>query len=722
MKAVLVSGGCFVIGAVCGGLLFKPKSPGATEPDPARSGIRSSLGSAIPGQNSRDGSSGQAGDGASAGEGGNRASRTGRRVSTADLLELANRNYSPSSMIELYRATGHLGPDALLELAGEIEKLPPQDQRTWQLRGVVLARFAQVDPDAAIAHASSIPNRNIRQQALSSVVGEIARSDLSKAASILRGIEDLSEFQQVANALASSNADGAPELLLTLLKERKGANLEWGYSNMFAQWARKDFQSAVANLDQIPVGQQRNVALQGIGNAIVGENFDAGLEFLQSLSNPAEKSQVLSSIVNSIASSDPHKALALLEEHGDRSQWYNLLGNISSNWMGSDPDGARAWIETLENPRDRTSALQHLVYNIGDNTEWLAAQVSGLPSNSQTQNLISNLAQRWGQLDPQAAAEWVQTLAPGQAKQWARQNLMSHWAQSDPAAAAAALSDEPIGPNDGASAGQIASQWIGTDPDAALAWIDSLDASPNMRHQMLSTMVSSWARSDPDAAAAYALGLDGDERTKAISSLTSSWASSDFDSAEAWVAGIGDEEIRYKALNSLIAGSAYNDPQRAADALAEAISGMSEEEASKTFSSAANRIANSWAQSDPVAAATWAVDHPDPKTRPNLLQGIVQQWARYEPTAASEWLTTFEPGPDRDGAIGGLVSTIQNDDPEAAFAWAATIDNDHSRSSYVRQAVNQWRSSDPGAARAAVQSADLSEDLRKSLLESLGNE
>ena len=722
MKAVIASGVCFVIGTACGAWLFKQKSPGAADSNQTQSDGGPTLGSAIPGRGSGRGTRTTSGEGATTDESGSQAARTDGRVRAADLLKFANRNYSASSMIELYRATEHLGSDALLGLAEEIEKLPPSDQRTWQLRSVVLARFAQVDPDAAIAHANSITNRAIRQQALSSVVGEIAGSDLSKAASILRGIGDLSEFKQVANALASSNADGAPELLLTLLKERKGANLEWGYNNMFAQWARKDFQAAVANLEQVPVGQQRNYALQGIGSAIASENLDAGLEFLGSLSNPGEKSQMLSSIISTVASSDPQKALALLEEHGDRTQRQNLLGHISSGWFNSDPEGARAWIETLENPRDRASALQHLVHDIGDNAEWLAAQVSSLAPNSQTQNLISNLAQRWGQHDPQGAAEWVQTLAPGQGKQWARQNLLNHWAQSDPAAAAAFLSEEPIGPSDGASAGQIASQWITTDPDSALAWMESLDTSPNTRAQMLSTMVSSWGRTDPDAAAAYALGLDGEDKTRAITSLVSSWAGSDFDRAEAWVAGIGDEEIRNKALNSLISGSAYNDPQRAAAALTNAISGMSEEEANKTFSSAANRIANGWAQSDPVAAASWAIDLPDSKNRPNLLQGIVQQWARYEPQAASQWLTTFEPGADRDGAIGGLVSTIQRDDPEAAFAWAATIDNDDNRSSYVRQAVNQWQSSDPAAARAAVNNAELSDELRASLLNSIPEE
>ncbi len=220
-------------------------------------------------------------------------------------------------MIEIFRATEHLDSDALLRLAQEIEQIPPNDQRSWQLRSIVLARFAQVIPDAALAHAKSITNRNIRQQALGSVVGEIANRDLSMAASILRGIEDRSEFQQVANALASSSADGAPELLLTLLKERKGVNLEWGYNNMFAQWARKDLQAAIANLDQVPAGQQRNYALQGIGNAIAGENLEAGLEFLKSLSNSAEKSQMLGSILGTLAASDPQRALALLEEHGE---------------------------------------------------------------------------------------------------------------------------------------------------------------------------------------------------------------------------------------------------------------------------------------------------------------------------------------------------------------------------------------------------------------------
>jgi hypothetical protein len=279
MKTVIAPGVCFVIGTACGALIFNQKSRSDVDSEPGRAAQRSTLGSAIPGSSSGSGAgtTASAGGGSSSDSGSSR-STSGAHVSAADLLKLANRSHSASSMIELYRATEHLGSDALLSLAEEIEKLPQSDQRSWQLRNVVLARFAQVDPEAALTHAKSITNRNTRQQALSSVVGEIANSDLSLAATILRGIEDRSEFQQVANALAAASAEGAPELLLTLLKERKGVNLQWGYNNMFAQWARRDMQAAIANLDQVPSGQQRNYALQGIGNAVAGENLEAGLQ------------------------------------------------------------------------------------------------------------------------------------------------------------------------------------------------------------------------------------------------------------------------------------------------------------------------------------------------------------------------------------------------------------------------------------------------------------
>ena len=705
MRAVIIPVVCFVVGTACG--IFFSKQGSGKDRD-GTGGEQSTLGSAIPGT---------ASSGSNPGTDPGRKLSSDKNITAADLLELADLAYSPTSMIGLYEATEHLDAEALLELVRGIEELSSSDPRIWPVRTSVLTRLAQIDPDAAIAYATTIKNRNLRQGALGSIVTEIAKQDLGKAMSVLRGIEDPSEFQQVASALAMSSAEGAPRALHDLLRGRKGFESPWALQQMYSNWGRSDFKSALASLVDLPHGQQRSYALQGLGKAVTAENLGEGLAFASSLTNTSERSQLLEYLIGSVAATDPQRALGLIGSHGQLSQRKALLGAVASSWIGTDPESAKAWIGSLEDPRDQSAALENSMWNIAaEDPAWASQLLATMPPSNHSSNLASNLVQRWGQSDPEAAAEWITTLPEGRMRQSARGALINHWAQRDPVAAAAFLSGEALGRNDNHIAGQVAGEWVKSDPDAAIAWLDSMEGNSRLRANMIGTMVNYWTHADPKAAANYVITLDPEERSSALSSLMSGWAPNDFDSAQAFVDQLDDQEMRHQAAKALISNSAQRDPQKAAGALAGVTAGLSDEEVKATFGSAATYIASGWAQMDPVAAATWAVELPNAAIRPAVMQSIVNQWAEYEPQAVSEWVTTFDAGPDRDGAVEGLVEKITQDDPEAAFIWATSINDESKRENLIRATVIQWRQRDSDAARAAVESADLSGAQRKMLL------
>ncbi|MGY8689750.1 MAG: hypothetical protein ACKVHP_18700, partial [Verrucomicrobiales bacterium] len=62
-----------------------------------------------------------------------------------------------------------------------------------------------------------------------------------------------------------------------------------------------------------------------------------------------------------------------------------------------------------------------------------------------------------------------------------------------------------------------------------------------------------------------------------------------------------------------------------------------------------------------------------------------------------------------------LVRAVQEDDPEAAFVWALTVSEDNQKQSLLSNVVRQWKQSDPDAAAAAVQSANLPEEMTERL-------
>ena len=119
------------------------------------------------------------------------------------------------------------------------------------------------------------------------------------------------------------------------------------------------------------------------------------------------------------------------------AQGGNLHTRQMRNWTARDLAEARASFRELPTEaRDRASrlmieqsnwqvtapirseALSHLV----------ASGSNGGLSERQFLQRVSETAARWGRADPEAAAEWVTSLPPGDAREWAARNVVREWA------------------------------------------------------------------------------------------------------------------------------------------------------------------------------------------------------------------------------------------------------------------------------------------------------
>jgi len=67
-------------------------------------------------------------------------------------------------------------------------------------------------------------------------------------------------------------------------------------------------------------------------------------------------------------------------------------------------------------------------------------------------------------------------------------------------------------------------------------------------------------------------------------------------------------------------------------------------------------VATAWGESDPVAAATFAVQALGPgKPQSDAVVGVVQRWAPNQPAAAAAWVAEFPAGELRDVALQELA-------------------------------------------------------------------
>ncbi|QTN31781.1 hypothetical protein HZ994_05385 [Akkermansiaceae bacterium] len=612
--------------------------------------------------------------------------------SLAALLELTGDHWNGQDSITFLQAIEQLGADEIAALMIGLEKPDPTNPRRYRLCIALINRWAAIDPGGAWDAATQFGDNNLKQQMISTVIGAIARTDLGKARQFLSGIENAQTRQSALYAFVNEAASEDPEEVFRLLASEPTKLNGYGYyQSLFLKWAKDDPDAAIAKLDLIKGTWDRQQALQGIATALMA--------------------------------SDPKRALDMLDGMTPGASRTNMLASITSTWMGQDSDAAIAWINGLP-AADRSTALQNGIWQLTQQDPAKAAAfLSSFPPNNQTSHQYSQLAGQWAQLDPEAARKWAESLPAGQAREQAMNQIISTIARTDPAKAAAILGGSVLTSQNSHQVGNLLGEWIKTDQTAALAWLDSLDLRGSARMNVQSQIMHSWVSEDATAASQYALGIqDGKSRQQAISTLVSAWGNNDPVAARDWIMNSLEGDSRNQSLNNLIQALSYQDHSTALEYYKEATANLAPEAIEKTFGATASRIASTWVQHDPKAAAEWVLGLPEGESRSNSIQSLVDNYGNHDIKGAAEFVNTLAVGKERDQAVGALVSDLgQQGDPESAFDWATSISEASSRESMIRNAVSQWKEYDPAAARAAVAAADISNEARKNILNGLEN-
>jgi len=122
--------------------------------------------------------------------------------------------------------------------------------------------------------------------------------------------------------------------------------------------------------------------------------------------------------------------------------------------------------------------------------------------------------------------------------------------------------------------------------------------------------------------------------------------------------------------------------------------------------SAMGRIAGAWAETDPQAAADWAIAQPAGPLQNNALASVVGTWARDNPRETAVWLAQFPAGDARDRSVATfLYSAVSRGvgSPErgAEFdQWFDLIGDPWQRTRVAVFEFTRRKESDPAGARA----------------------
>ncbi len=195
-------------------------------------------------------------------------------------------------------------------------------------------------------------------------------------------------------------------------------------------------------------------------------------------------------------------------------------------------------------------------------------------------------------------------------------------------------------------------RWTQVDPAASAAWASS-DAASGLRDGTIEQVALAWSAHDPEAAWNWVIALTaGAQRDAAMLSLCYERCRDDPAQALARVADLPEGPARDQLVEHAIANLALRNP-------GSALASAKEIEDALLRNNAFAVLSTSWAESDPVAAATFVADGMEPgPAQERAVAAIVQRWAQQDPAAVRDWIAEFPDGLLKSNALEHLAAAM----------------------------------------------------------------
>ncbi len=419
--------------------------------------------------------------------------------------------------------------------AAAVQKLPPTMVRNYSIPFVIMG-WAQSDPRAALAWADTLRTNTagyangVSQNALATAVGLLAQQDPQAAASYVGQLTSATMRNDLIQIVAANWGQKDPLAALAWVDEyATGQTHDVAMEVLVGQYAQNDPAGAVAYLAKIPDDALRGKATVEIGNEWAEQNVQAALAWVRSLpdaNDPAgARLDVLTNVMGKWAGVDPAAAADYARGMKDDAAFGKVIQTVAAHWQSADPEAAFAWAESLPADAGGRDAMRSVItqYSIRDPiAAWSYAQQITGDLNLRDAASIQVLG-KWAEQNPTQAAS---ALADANIRSGripvATESVAKIWVQQDPVAAAQWINTlAPGAARDGAACQLIALEGK-NDLSSAFHWAASLAAAVTRQNQ-LPKVVTQWAQKDPAAATAavQSVNLAGGERTALLNIIGS---------------------------------------------------------------------------------------------------------------------------------------------------------------------------------------------------------
>lgn len=238
---------------------------------------------------------------------------------------------------------------------------------------------------------------------------------------------------------------------------------------------------------------------------------------------------------------------------GRTKEW--TMGTVMSGWASEDPETARAWVEAIENPDERSRVTRGLVTGLAHRdvsaaTDYVYSLAEA--GASRTGDYMDTIVRQQLTQGIDTAASWADLLPDGDLKGTALERVANEYVRKDAMQAAEWVAQYASADYAADAIGEISEEWAEDDPKSALKWAEDLSDGGG-RNRAVAEAVSEWAQRDALEAGDYVAALPaGGQRDAAVGAYARRIADEDPNAAVDWALSISGEELRNSTVSRTV--------------------------------------------------------------------------------------------------------------------------------------------------------------------------
>ncbi len=293
------------------------------------------------------------------------------------------------------------------------------------------------------------------------------------------------EIDKLVKEMSTADRVHALEQLWT--ENATGARRELT-GELLRKWAEEMPQAAAEWIAAKPSGELQRDGARSVAILWADHSVAEAATWVRSWPDE-QKDAGLLAVGYEAARTSPKDALWLASELSPSPARDGLIGQAVREWTSHDPEAPLAWAEKIENSTLREQVFAGAAISLSDTDPAAAADLAlqKLPPGGRQDDTVVSIVQRWAQVQPAEAADWVAQFPPGRLRESAVENLVQLWADKDSAKAAQWLTTLEDGTLRDTGLAAYAQKVAPSAPDTALTWAQKI-TDPDLRARALEAL------------------------------------------------------------------------------------------------------------------------------------------------------------------------------------------------------------------------------------------